>query len=664
METKINYPAKFFLLLVVVAFSTSIVSAQPKLQLAKEMKLNYEFVKAIELYKDYFKTSLAGTNEKRDMAACYMMINDTRSAEEWLSKVISDPGHTAEDILHYADVLKSNGKYAEAIVQYRNYGQKNQTASEKSDAKIHSCEQALVWINDPVYFDVFNAETFNSANSDFGLINYDKGFLLTSDRKLKGKTYTAEEIYGWTGNPYLKLLYIKDKNSQNVVPEEMEVLNNKYHNGPGVFDTGSSSIYFTRTKMVRLTKKPVNSDPTSWYDNSTTKDYINRLEIYVSQKANGKWQPPVEFQYNNVQSYSVGHPALTPDGNTLYFVSDMPGGFGGSDIYFCEKLPDGKWSAPKNAGSSINTEGKEVFPYVATDGTLYFSSDGLSGMGGLDMFSATGSKDNWTRPENLKYPFNSPKDDFSIIYTGDGSGYFSSNREGGKGEDDIYSFTAAPPKNMIVAVITKERLENNSTIILKGVNVQINNDESALQVTSNDNGIYYAEAACGNNYKIKGTKDGYFAAENNVTTVCKTRHDTVFVDLIFDKIVINKPIVLKNIYYDFDKWNIRPDAAVELNKLVTILLENPQINIELGSHTDSRGSDEYNRVLSQKRAESAVAYIVSNGISQSRITAKGYGESVPVNKCVNGVKCSDEEFQMNRRTEFKVTSISKNQAGN
>jgi outer membrane protein OmpA-like peptidoglycan-associated protein len=592
------------------------------------------------------------------------MINDTRSAEEWLAKVVSDPEHNAEDVLHYADVLKSNGKYPEAIIQYQNYGKIKPSLSEKSLSLIRSCEKALEWINDPVYFDVVNAGSFNSEYSDFGLITYDKGFILTSDRKLKGKTYTNDEIYGWTGTPFLKLLLIRDKDNPNTAPEEIQPLNNQYHNGPGVFNANSSEIYFTRTKMVRLTKKPLNNDPTSWYDNSSAKDYTNRLEIFFSKRLNGKWQQPVAFRYNNPESYSVGHPAISPDGSLLYFVTDMPGGYGGSDIYFCEKLPDETWSEPKNAGSSINTAGKEVFPYIAPDGTLYFSSDGLSGMGGLDMFSAIGSKDKWSSPENMKYPFNSPKDDFSIIFSGDGSGYFSSNREGGKGKDDVYGFVSSPPKNLIIAVTTKERLEDNSILILKGVNVQIKNDENALNVSSDDMGIYFAEAACNDEYKIKGTKDGYFAAEKNVMTVCKTRHDTVFVELFLEKIIINKPIVLKNIYYDFDKWNIRPDASLELDKLVKVLEENPEINIELGSHTDSRGSDEYNRVLSQKRAEAAVAYIVSRGISQSRITAKGYGENIPVNQCVNGVKCSDEEFQMNRRTEFKVTSISKNQAVN
>ena len=659
MKTKINYLIKLFALAAIVFLYTTGVSAQSVLQKAKELKMKYEYAEAIKLYKEYSKTASLGIEEKRDLVSCYMMLNDTHSAEEWLSEIVGDPAHNADDVFHYADVLKSNGKYAEAIVQYKNYGKMQPSASQKSDKMVQACEQSLKWMEDPAYYEVTNAETFNSENSDFGLTAYENGYILTSDRKLKGKAYTSEDIYGWTGKPYLKLLILRDKNAQNSALEEMQSVNNKYHNGPGEFDKNSSVFYFTRTKMVKMTKKPLNCDPTSWYDNSTTKDYVNRLEIYSSQVVNGKCQTPVAFQYSDPASYSIGHPALSPNGKIMYFISDMPGGYGGTDIYYCEKFADGKWSNPKNAGKTINTEGREMFPVIAKDGTLYYSSDGLPGMGGLDLFYAKGSKDSWSAPENMKYPFNSPKDDFSLCFTEEGSGYLSSNRDGGKGEDDIYRFVTSPPKNLILTVVTKRKTDSIHTGILKGVKVQITNDSNKLTLSQGKNGVFYAQGDCNSEYKIKGMKEDFFSAEKTVKTVCTTRHDTINVELILDTIIINKPIVLNNIYYDYDKWDIRPDAALELDKLVTILVENPKINIELGSHTDSRGKDKYNMDLSQKRAESAVAYIVSKGISQLRITAKGYGESIPVNKCINGVECTEEEFQMNRRTEFKVTSLGK-----
>ncbi len=659
MKTKINFLIKFFALSAAVLLFTTGVSGQTALQKAKSLKMNSQYSEAIKLYKDYITTSAASIEDKRDLAACYMMIGNTRSAEEWLSEVVDSPDHTAEDVLHYADVLKSNGKYQEAIIQYKDYGKKLPSASQKSQEMISSCEKSLEWMADPVYFDVQNAESFNSENSDFGLIVYENGYILTSDRRLKGKSYTADDLYGWTGRPYLKILHIKDKKNLGDPPKEFEGVNNNYHNGPAVIDKKSSSVYFTRTKMVKMTKKPLNCDPTSWYDNSTTKDYVNRLELYSAEMVNGKCQQPVVFQHSKPESYSVGHPAISPDGKTMYFVSDMPGGMGGTDIYYCDKYTDGTWGTPKNLGNKINTTGNEMFPYVANNGTLYFSSNGLPGMGGLDLFYAKGNKDTWTTPENMKYPFNSPKDDFTIYFTGDETGFLASNREGGKGEDDIYSFITAPPQNFVLKATAKEKIDSVNIGILKGAKIQVTGDSSELPILSEKNGSVYLMGDCGKSYKVKGTKEGYFSSEKIVKFDCNTRHDTVAVELTLDKIVINKAIVLNNIYYDYDKWDIRPDAAVELDKLVTILVENPDINIELGSHTDSRGKDKYNQELSQKRAESAVAYIISKGIVQSRIKAKGYGESIPVNRCVNGVECSEEEFQMNRRTEFKVTSIGK-----
>jgi outer membrane protein OmpA-like peptidoglycan-associated protein/tetratricopeptide (TPR) repeat protein len=651
-----GYIAASLLLLLFTATGFS----QKTLEKAQEMKANYDYAQAIVLYNDHFKTTPPKPDDARQLAECYMMMNDTRSSEEWLSKVVSSNSYNSEDLLNYANILKSQGKYKAAIAQYERYASLEPAQKEKAEEWISSCNKALEWIADPSYIDVENAAAFNSENSDFGLIPFGDGYILTSDRKIKGATYTADEIYGWTGNPYLKLYYQGGRSESKLSP--VDKLNNNYHNGPETFNTADNIMYFTRTKMVKVTKKPLNSDPTSWYDHSKSADYTNRLEIYFARYDGSKWQDPEPFKYNNAEQYSIGHPALSSDGKILYFVSDMPGGYGGTDIYYSEKLSDGSWSTPKNAGNKINTEGKEVFPFVDKDGVLYFSSDGHEGMGGLDIFSSHGSEDQWNTPENLKYPVNSSKDDFSIYFTQTGqTGYFSSNRDGGKGEDDIYSFVPAPPTNLILVGITKARLEDNSIVTLNNVNIKMedktNNTEGTLY--SDNEGTFSKKVDCGSAYNMTATKEGYFTSSKAVATSCKTRNDSLFVEFILDKIIINKPIVLDNIYYDYNKWNIRPDAATELEKLVKILKDNPMINIELGSHTDCRGTDEYNQKLSQHRAESAVTYIVSKGIDGKRITAKGYGESVLINRCKDGVNCSDEEHQMNRRTEFKVTSINK-----
>jgi outer membrane protein OmpA-like peptidoglycan-associated protein len=656
------------LTLVLAVCSVSVAYSQSSLQKAQELKNNYEYQKAIDEYTKYFSTNIATSEDMRELVECYNMVNDLVSAETWLKKIIFSGDYLACDLWNYASALKSEAKYDDAIDVFKDYASMNESCKLKAAVQIEGCTLALQWLDDPGYFDVANEENLNSANSEFGLIKFGSKYILTSDRKTGSSSENA--IYGWTGKPYLKLYTASKTGNAFAVTgpldeggfSKINALNNNYHNGPGIFDVSNSNFIFTRTKMVKVTKTE-NPDPTSWVEKSTTSDYVNRLEMFVSDYTYNVWLPPVAFEYNNAEEYSVGHPAVTSDGKILYFVSDMPGGYGSTDIYFCEKLSNGKWSEPQNAGSVINTDGKEVFPYVDDEGTLFFSSDGHAGMGGLDIFKSAGSKDSWSEPENMKCPINSSKDDFSIYFTETNCyGFLASNRDGGVGDDDIYSFEYAPPKSLILAVVTKEKLQDNSIIEFPGIDLKLTNisEESVESYVSDKTGHLYVDLDCPAFYELKGIKDGYFSQSQSIETKCKTRHDTIFAELVFEKIVINKPIVLQNIYYDFDKWFIRPDAAKELDKLVSILKLNPEINIELGSHCDSRGTLAYNDVLSQKRAESAVDYIISKGIDVARITAKGYGKRVLVNNCTDEVKCTEAQHQMNRRTEFKVTSIKKN----
>ncbi len=653
---------KFIVVIIIFAVSSSFSFAQTNLQKAQQMMATYEYQKAIDLFTAHFKTNPPAIDDARSLAECYMQVNDTKSATEWMGKVVAYSTAKPTDVKINANLLKSEGKYQDAVAQFEAYKTMVPLESDKINVWIKACRNSEQWIEKPEYWDVTNAEMFNTQYSEFCLIPFQKGYELTSDRKIAGVTYKADDIYGWTGNPYLKMYYVTldDKGQSISKMAAMDDLNYTYHNGPASYSADKQLMFYTRTKMVRVTKKPINTDPTSWYDHSTAGDYTNRLEIYSAKFKNNSWDEIKAFAYNNADEYSVGHPALSPDANTLYFVSNMPGGIGGSDIYYCERTDSDNWSTPKNAGSVINSEGDEVFPFMDANGALYFSSNGHPGMGGLDLFTTKGSKSTWTMPENLKYPLNSSKDDFAIYYTEAGkSGYLASNRYGGKGMDDIYRFVASPPTNLILSVVTKEKLDNGKLATLTGVDVEIKNraTDDIQKMLVNNKGQLFTTVDCGMGYQITGTKDGYFTQQKNITTKCVTKHDTVFVELTFDKIIIDKPIVIKNIYYDFDKWNIRKDAAVELDKIVVILLQNPGIEIELGSHTDCRGSDPYNLALSQRRAESAVAYIVSMGIDKKRITAKGYGETVLVNKCSNGVECTEEEHQMNRRTEFKVTKM-------
>ena len=660
MKTKYTITNIFAVILIAI-LTTGTSFGQRKLVKARELKEEYQYSNALAMFTEHFKSSTPKKAEDiRDIAHCYLMMNDIESAQQWLSRINTMNVYSPVEMFNYANALKSAGDYDNAIAQYRRYADLFPERSAKLPDWIESCKEAKVWIEKPLAFSIENVENINSENSDFGLIPFKNEFIFSSDRVLSNKEYSSQEIFGWTGNPYLKIFSIKkvDEEITSYKPVPVDGINSTFHNGPGVFDPSTDRIYYTLTKMQKVESLPTNSDPTSFEDFSNPDQYINRLEIYSARLDNNKWVDIKPFEYNNSEKYSVGHPCITEDGNIIYFASNMPGGYGNSDIYYCVRMPNSKWSEPVNAGPTINTEGKEVFPVLDQNGTLYFSSDGQKGMGGLDIFETQGSKNQWTQPENLKYPINSPKDDFLPYFTNPGiSGYLSSNRDGGKGLDDIYYFS----KEMTIVVSTKARLKDNVIIPLEDVNLNFDEllKDKKSDFKTDDEGFFTKQANCNTVLKITGTKEGYLSQSKAFQGTCTNKNDTMFVDLILDKIEENRSYVLENIYYDFDKWNIRPDAAIELDKLIKILNDYPNIDIELGSHTDARGTNKYNENLSQKRAESAVAYIISKGIEKRRITAKGYGENKLRNNCSDGISCTDDEHQLNRRTEFTVTKINK-----
>lgn len=748
---KTNIHLTIGLILAIIFLSPTSMKAQnAKTDLAIERMNDYDYVKAISIYTNYFKTNTPSTEDIRNISYCYMMLNDTKSAKEWVSKLANNQNPDPKELLLYANLLKNESEYEEAIVQYNRY--KTLVPNDpKADELIRSCKNAMSWIENPTPFQVANMDKLNTEYADFGLVPHKNGYVFTSDRK--SKSLGKDETYGWTGNPYLKLYETKSAESGSSI-DAMTDLNDKFHNGPGQFDLNSQEFFFTRTKMVRVSKKTLNNDPTSWIEKVQSSEYENRLEIHIAKNKDGKWTSILPFQYNKPEEYSVGHPTISADGNTLYFVSDMPNGFGKTDIYSCQRNADGSWKNPENLGNTINTSGKEMFPFIDKDGTLYFSSDGHEGMGGLDIFKSTFSNNTWSTVENMKVPINSPKDDFSVYFTQSGqSGYLSSNRYDGKGNDDIYSFNINQKSELIIAVIPKHIDEFNNIVPLDGVTLKVENitENKIIEELKLINGVYILTGKCKTTYQIAGTKDGYltqsktietdcktrndtlfveiilekapsefiiavipkqidennnivplegmtvkienitdnkkkedlkfanglftingkckttyhitgskqgYVAENKtIETDCTTRNDTVFVEIILEKLKMNQLIVLKNIYYDFDKSFIRNDATNDLNKVVQIMTDNPGIFVELGSHTDARGSDEYNIKLSQRRANAAVKYIISKGIDKTRITAKGYGETQHLNGCSNGEECSEEAHQLNRRTEFKVTGI-------
>jgi outer membrane protein OmpA-like peptidoglycan-associated protein len=428
-------------------------------------------------------------------------------------------------------------------------------------------------------------------------------------------------------------------------------VNTKYHEAGVAVTKDLKTIYYTANNFYQK-------------EYLTDSSGVNNLQLFrASLDVEGKWTMKEKLPFNNVE-YSIGHPALSHDDKKLYFVSDIPGGYGSVDIYVVDINDDGSFGEPVNLGERINTEKRDMFPYIGKDNILYFSTDGRDGYGELDIFASKIYDNTVAQPINLEAPVNSSFDDFSFIIDDEKDrGFFSSNRDEGKGDDDIYSFLALPGlyfhcTQEITGVVRSE----SSGEPIPGATVELRTQDGdvveSTTANSSDGTYTFYKAICDSTYVIVGMNKGYLNDEQTVNTANDVDTNAVRLDLnLPDQFVSNK-VNINTIYFDFDKFNIRPDAAKELDKVVQVMKEYPELLIEAGSHTDSRGKDKYNMKLSERRAKSTVDYIVSKGIDASRITFQGYGETELVNKCSNDVKCTDDEHQLNRRTEFKIANES------
>ncbi|SFG60722.1 OmpA family protein [Pontibacter chinhatensis] len=644
----------------VLGFSPA-VQGQSSLKKADRHFENYEFALALPVYKEAIQKRKPDLPTVERIATAYRLTRQNQEAELWYGKVVAMPGRPPMNLFYYAEALRSNGKYQEAKEQYMLWGEEMPEHADRAQQLMEATDLSLRLMKQPAVAEVTQLPGLSVPGaSDFSPAVYgNNGIIFTSDRGVS-KDGKDPKVYGWTGRPYLQL-FIAQEISEGTYgrPQPLQdVINSDFHNATASAAKEGGKLYFTRTKMVPALGN-VNADPTSWVEKNENQNLINRLEIYSADRQGGNWSNIQPFEYNKVEEYSVGHPAISPDGQVLYFVSDMPGSLGDTDIYYSLRKADGSWGAPVNAGPVINTSGRESFPYVDADGKLYFASDGHVGMGGLDIFSAEGERGNWRTVKNLGYPINTPQNDYGIMFTEPGKrGLLSSNRDSQNGTEDIYSFNILK-KPVVLAITTLGRYQNklrqtvqdplpNTRILMS----QQNSKDSTVVITD-EKAQSFVDARAGNAYTFAGSKIGFLKMVSSIN-IPDTAPDTVQVALLFDKNEVEKAIVLENIYYDLDKWDIRPDAAKELDKLVTLLKNNPAVEIEMGSHTDSRESHKYNQLLSERRAQAAVDYLVSKGIERNRLTAKGYGKTRLVNKCADGVECPEEEHQKNRRTEFTI----------
>ena len=792
-------------LAICLLLATVAMGQAAKLRQAKQAMANLDYIRAIELYNEVLEEHDVA-EAKINLAEAYRKINDTANAEYWYGQVVRLPESEPIHKLYYGMMLQRNGRCEEARNWYDAY-----TELVPNDERGQYLKQACDYEDDLLHRNLGLYEIklcdFNSRSDDFGPQFYRGGLVFSSERDTNP---IIRRTHTWTGNPFLELYYLDMRTLGNKEgqcgkyifgrPEKFSnEINSKYHDASISFSKNGEEVFFTRNNFA---------DGKKGFDD----EGIMRLKIfYARSEGHGKWGKLESLPFNS-DEYSVAHPALSPDGNRLYFASDMPGGFGGMDLYYSDK-ENGRWGPPQNLGPTVNTEGHEIFPTVAPDGQLYFASDGHIGLGGLDVFSTKETAPGtWSSPENLGAPINSHADDFGIIFNREGTcGFFTSNRDGGIGKDDIYSFrkTAIPvevlvydqktdlplqgaqvfvacmddtlstdaqgkihfhmklekccdltasmtdyepakseacTRNMTLA----ERLEVKipmlrmaefivegvvfdaaSSLPLEGAMVTIFDEEGqtvAPEFITPNTGKYYFKLERDRCYRVKAEKNGYFAGvANNVCTKGLESSETLRENLylspttmqpgdltdrgtgpttteetpytyldpatgiwmdkdtrlpadgrypdgrLYEKGILKSggsdlvrgPTTpspddnyaipyLVHIYYDFDKAYIRDDAIPELEKLYQLMIDNPQYIIEIGSHTDSRGSYHYNQRLSQRRAEAVVRWLTDRGIDRKRLVARGYGENKNVNHCKNNVPCSEKEHQLNRRTEFKV----------
>ncbi|MBK6550000.1 MAG: carboxypeptidase regulatory-like domain-containing protein [Flavobacteriales bacterium] len=720
-------PSGFGLVLLVLLLLPALLPAQKlKERMADRYSEVFDYPKVAAIYEDLVASGKAEASDMRRLALAYRKMGQPAKAEATYLKLMGTGTQTPDDVFAYAEQLRANGKYPQALEWYATYA-----TLRPEDPRV------VGYLNNTAVFDRLMRDSasatvrslpINSPQADLGPGVMEELLLFASAR---GDGVGGHRTYAWDDQPFLNLYsaLLKGEIAEEPLVMRKDV-NSRYHDGVGSFDSTSNRLYFTRN---------------NFYYGSLDKNERGELnlgifytDVITGEFGQPEWGSLIPFDHNDPE-YNYGHPSISPNGAKLFFVSDRPGGHGGTDVWYCEKLGS-QWGAPINMGPEVNSAGNEMFPYLHRDSTLYFASSGHAGLGGLDLFYARLTKAGPGRVFNMGYPMNTRFNDHGLVFINDTTGFFVSDREGGQGSDDIYGCTVRPPTVYIAGVVVDEESRvpiDGATLVMKDeagryienfkvesqpggkFNIEVPYKDKYVLV-ANKNGYFQKELTLSTNddpleqivvemlkydyaaegfvfhgetgaplagatvtltdgkdnvletittdasgkyafplkpesdYRIKAEKEAFFKQSARITTKGKPS-EVIRTDFKLFPLVVDQVVRLENIFYDYNKWNIRPDAAVELDKLVATLQDNPTVKIELSSHTDCRGKDAYNMSLSEKRAKSAVDYIISNGIPKDNITSKGYGESQPSETC-ECTKCTEDEHQRNRRTEFKVLS--------
>jgi len=614
----------------------------------KRADKKYDSYAYIDVIQTYEKVALKGYKSEdmfKKLGNSYYFNANYESASKWYGELFAmNPNVESEYYFRYAQSLKSTGEL-----------QKSNQLMAEFYTKSQNDSRGKLYNKTSNYLDEIKANSgryniedarINSKYSDYGTFVYDNKIYFASARDTGN---FSQRKHTWTGE-YFTNLYFSSVDSVKV-KKIKNGLNSKFHEATPVFTKDGKTVYFTRNNYVNGKK-------------GKSDKKINFIKLYQATLQNNKWTNITALPFAS-DNYSTAHPALSPDERTLYFASDMPGTFGQSDLYKVSINDNGGFGTPENLGKTINTEGKETFPFVTDENEIYFASDGHPGLGGLDVFAGKLNKDGTISDiQNLGNDINSPQDDFAyVIDPVSRIGYFSSNKDGGQGSDDIYKFV----ENKALRCV--QQLSGQITDAVTGailpeskVTLYENRTEKSTTITDS-NGAYKFEVDCGKTYNVRAEKVEYATQEISITigklsgktslpialhpATCKV---TVGDDL-------GKCFGIKMIYFDLDKSNIGPQAALDLEKILQVLNNNPTMKLDIRSYTDSRQTHQYNQALSDRRAKSTVNWLIKNGVTANRLTAKGYGETALLNGCSDGVDCTEAEHQMNRRSEFVITAI-------
>lgn len=630
------------------------VAAQSGMNKADKNYDRFAYIDAIKTYERIAQKGYKSADLFQKLGNAYYFNSDFENAAKWYGELFAMGGEIEPEYYYrYAQSLKSVKQYDKADEMMRTFTSK--LAGDQRAQNYKANYMDMIRANSGRY-EMTDAGV-NSEYSDYGSAMYDGQLVFASARDTGN---FSKRKHSWT-NQYFTNLYSAEAkgDSLGTVEKFGQQMNSKYNEAASpAFAKDGKTVYFTRNNFL---------------DGKRGRD-ANRNTLVKIYKAtmvekDGKkiWTDVQELPFNS-DSYSTAHPSLSADGKTMYFASDMPGTFGQSDLFKVSIAEDGTFGKPENLGPAINTPGKETFPVMTDEDELYFATDGHPGLGGLDIFMSKLKDDGtWRAPMNVGEPANSSKDDFAyLIDTKTRKGFLSSNRDGGKGYDDIYKFIETRKlicEQLLSGIVTDKQTGDP----LPGAKVTLLDEQfnKIAEVIADEKGYYEFEVECNTTYYVRGEMETYETAEKKIKIPGESGKTDLPIEL--EKRVkpvtvgddLAKAFGIKEIYFDLDKWNIREDAAIELEKILDVLTQYPSMKLDIRSHTDSRASHKYNEKLSDRRAKSTIGWLVKNGIAADRLTGRGYGETELVNRCADNVPCSEEEHQLNRRSEFIITALDK-----